>query len=152
MSKPTVLGKRGKRLEDKDSLIRYLKRSTTYVNDCWIFTGGGNTSSGYRKVMIDYKDIMVHRLSAYIFHGFDINDNTQQVNHKPECSDRRCWNPDHIYVGTQKDNMKDERQDYCARGHRLFRKSDTRKVCLVCNRMRSRTYRAKHRATRMKNV
>lgn len=33
-----------------------------------------------------------------------------QVNHKPKCHERSCVNPDHLYIGTQKDNIRDRDQ------------------------------------------
>ena len=46
-----------------------------------------------------------HRASFALFNGYEAEG---QVNHR--CGNRRCCNPDHLYSGSQKENIEDARQ------------------------------------------
>lgn len=111
-------------------LVEYynkLKKNSTIDSNtnCWLWNGP--LSSGYGKIQIKYKNWRVHRVSAFIFLDFDPSDTKSQVNHKSICSNKHCWNPDHIYIGTQFDNAQDTNlavhygnkkyQMYCKHGH-----------------------------------
>ena len=61
---------------------------------------------GYACIYYHGINMLVHRFSAHVFHGLDLKSDLQ-ANHKRECPNRHCWNPDHIYVGNQKENMQD---------------------------------------------
>src|SRR5918911_454862 len=86
-----------KRLYD----YHYVDKST----GCWLFTGRlGNAGYG----VISYNNIMqcVHRLSAHLFLDLPL-DSPLYVLHKQQCPNRNCWNPEHLYIGTHIDNMRD---------------------------------------------
>ena len=78
-------------------------------NGCWIWTGC-RSQGGYGKTHIcigkgAVRRISAHRLIAHLFYGLDLTDRSNQANHK--CDVRLCFNPDHIYVGSQKQNVAD---------------------------------------------
>lgn len=78
------------------------------ATECWVFKGALDwTGYGLLGVKLNdkYRLIAVHRLSAYIFHGLDLTQNYIKSLHK--CNRRNCWNPDHLYLGTQMDNVRD---------------------------------------------
>lgn len=89
----------------KEELIKKLASRTDYVDKCWCYRRPND--NGYATIIIDKRTLLVHRVSASIYLGLDIDNSSQQANHKIECSNRNCWNPDHLYVGTQAENMID---------------------------------------------
>lgn len=72
------------------------------VGDCWVWNGTvGN--HGYGKIN-DFGDmVLTHRVSYEATYG-KIPEG-MQVLHK--CDVKLCVNPDHLFIGTQKDNVQD---------------------------------------------
>jgi len=68
---------------------------------CWIWLGCRNPS-GYGNLRSGGKGYLVHRYVAALV-GMEIEG--RNVLHK--CDNPPCCNPDHLFVGTQKDNMLD---------------------------------------------
>ena len=73
-----------------------------YVNECLIFNGSTN-QSGYGHINVDKKLKPLHRLSYERSKGKIPKDLV--IRHT--CDTPRCWNPDHLLVGTRLDNSKD---------------------------------------------
>lgn len=71
---------------------------------CWIWLGATN-ENGYGTVSVDGKTKLAHRQS-YILHKGPI-EKGMLVCHT--CDVRTCCNPDHLYLGTHLDNMRDMR-------------------------------------------
>lgn len=69
---------------------------------CWIWTGH-MMKHGYGKIQRDNKEHTVHRYS-WIVHCGDIPAG-MSVLHK--CDVRNCVNPEHLFLGTQQDNITD---------------------------------------------
>ena len=98
----------------------YKKRFWTKVDikdkeDCWEWQGAIQ-SKGYGSVGISKgKTALAHRIAFEITYG-EIP-NGLMVLHT--CDDRSCVNPNHLYLGTHQDNMKDMvTRDRQARGER----------------------------------
>ncbi len=71
---------------------------------CWLWTGcivWGYGQFAYR----DRQRVRAHRFSYALFVG-PIKDG-KMILHRRECGKRNCVNPNHLYMGTQKDNMRD---------------------------------------------
>jgi hypothetical protein len=81
-----------------------LKTVKDSITGCWLWMGGN--TRGHGKIRFNYCKEMVHRISAHLYLGYDL-DSSLQVNHKRECPNKNCWNPDHLYIGTQKENRSD---------------------------------------------
>ena len=73
-------------------------------NGCWVWQRPPNSRNGYGRLMWDHRLIMAHRL-AYILTYGPITDPTMRVLHR--CDNPPCINPDHLWLGTQLDNIAD---------------------------------------------
>jgi len=95
----------------KTRLLR--KRLIDPVTDCWLYIGsrykGRKGELKYGFIKYQNKNVLVHRLSLIVFKDivFDVN---EQSNHILECKNMHCFNPDHLYKGTQKQNMEDRKK------------------------------------------
>lgn len=89
---------------DQKSAIaaRLCKNRSINANGCWEWTGNA-LPSGYGVVCIENKKAPVHRLS-YAVHKGPIPLGLQACHH---CDNRICFHPDHIFIGTAKDNIDD---------------------------------------------
>lgn len=89
----------------------FLRRFWTNVdipeedNDCWLWTGFKN-KNGYGKIYLIAEKEYVHRI-AYVIQYKDIPHGIK-VLHK--CDNPLCVNPNHLFLGTQQDNLKDMRE------------------------------------------
>lgn len=76
---------------------------------CWLWIGL-KIKKGYGLFGINRKNVLAHRISWVIANG-EIPD---ELNVLHKCDNPSCVNPDHLFLGTLKDNMQD-----CARKGRL---------------------------------
>lgn len=72
------------------------------TNECWMWIGCVN-GSGYGSFKTSYKSNMAHRFSWELVNGKIPNG--LEILHK--CDNRLCVNPNHMDIGTSKDNMRD---------------------------------------------
>lgn len=86
--------------------IDYDKRFWKYVeksnNGCWTWLRG-KTKAGYGYLTINYKNHYAHRLSWRLTYG--IIPKNAVIMHR--CDNPACVNPEHLRLGTQKDNLQD---------------------------------------------
>lgn len=78
-------------------------------NDCWNWQG--KKVRGYGKLIIAGRSYFAHRLSYWLMTG-DIPDGLL-ICHR--CDNPACINPEHLFLGTQQDNVADMMQK--KRGH-----------------------------------
>jgi HNH endonuclease len=84
------------------STAEFMKRCRISAAGCWEWQWGKNRR-GYGKVVVHYKNVAAHRLSWTVHRG-QIPDG-MLVCHR--CDNPPCCNPDHLFLGTNADNMRD---------------------------------------------
>lgn len=151
---PTASG--GMALTDEEYNRRWFERlmKKTVVNKrgCFIWTGFLG-KKGY--IMLDHRarKCAGHRMVYMLTHKVDLS-REQQVCHS--CDERRCWNPGHLFLGTNQDNCKDmaakkrhhlNRKTHCVNGHEFTPENTysyvdkngwNHRSCLTCDRERQR--------------
>jgi len=155
-----------------EKLIQYLERHKIVTETgCWE-TGLKPEPTGYVRTIIDGKHYFIHRMSAAYYHGLDLNNDKILALHKNECHNKACWNPEHIYVGTQKQNINDviklgnknnfgdysfnRNKTHCGICNTPYDNKNTRKYrgkryCRNCARIKSREYSRKRLEINPKN-
>lgn len=133
-------------------LARLEAKTVRDANGCWLWTGW-KTHQGYGNICVRGKNTPVHRLS-YLIHKGEIG-RRLYVCHT--CDVRACWNPDHLWLGTHRQNGEDmarkkrafwSSKTHCVNGHELsgdnvrielnrFGEPNWRK-CVVCERIKNR--------------
>lgn len=85
-----------------DKISDRFNRLLDKTDTCWLWLGDIN-GNGYGRLQYMNKRMLAHRVS-YLLHYGKFNKN-MYICHK--CDNPKCVNPDHLFLGTQKDNMSD---------------------------------------------
>ncbi len=82
--------------------FRVIKEKDPNKHWLWVYP---INSKGYGTFYYKYTTFYAHRVS-YLYHNNMIQ-SPLFVLHKIECSNKSCVNPNHLYLGTNQDNMND---------------------------------------------
>jgi len=134
---------------------------------CWLLVNSNRGGTTW----VSNRNILIHRIVAYLWHGgFDLfNCSKVEICHKCENDSNHkfniCFNPDHIYVGTKSTNMYDSvknkthtqsRKTHCSKGH-LFDAVLKRhgkivgRKCRICMKKSTEKHRKRFQKQREKN-
>jgi hypothetical protein len=134
----------------QERFMKFIKINPT--TSCWEWQGAkheyGYGLFEFKSANGRWRSICAHRIAWIIFKG-PIPDKLH-IRHK--CDNPPCVNPDHLEIGTHKDNMRDRHErkthpfsalTHCKNGHEfttentyLWRRSDTNIIrkCRTCRR------------------
>lgn len=139
---------------DKKWIARVKRHIVIDENGCWIWQGQ-KKHNGYGQVDYRGKTISVHRQMFQVTRGI-VLPKKPQVSVCHSCDVRPCCNPDHLWAGSQKENLADSvrkgrhqeiSKTECERGHPFTpentlvasgREGRGARHCKTCQRARAR--------------
>jgi hypothetical protein len=117
-------------------IIRFEKRFIKDKNNCWIWKTSKD-KSGYGQFWYKGKVLRAHRFSWVLYRG-EIPKEMYVCHH---CDIRTCQNPEHLFLGSCKENIQD-----ASRKKRLKRSKKTKKkMSLAKNKYWKESDRKEHR-------
>jgi hypothetical protein len=143
-------------ISNRDQLEKRFLNGILKTESCWLWQKG-KTHDGYGRIQIDAKSEMTHRLSYLLYKG---PITAACVCHR--CDMPACVNPDHLFLGSHKDNQQDSvakkrhrnsLKTHCVNGHLFsvkntyYEKSHTKspfwRRCRKCHADREYAHRLK---------
>lgn len=135
-----------------EDLFKFI--SGTSKDKCWKWLGTKHFK-GYGIFTLSGKKLKAHRASYMLHHG-EIPEGMHILH---TCDNPECTNPDHLYAGTNDDNVRDKmvrerhvtfRITHCPKGHEYPEPGGKRR-CVECGRIRAREYQRRRRANSRRN-
>jgi hypothetical protein len=140
---------------DSKAVMKYIeKRSEPCpATGCWLWTGQTD-KHGYGQYRLFAKDKWhkAHRESLKAFKQVNLDG----LGALHTCDNKTCVNPDHLYAGSQKDNVRDMinrgrnkngsvKKQFCQKGHELTDENRLNHAinngCKICHKNRQAKYR-----------
>ena len=119
--------------------------STGYITPCWLWTGH-TIGKGYGEVRDYLTNKLVHRVAAELW----LPNFSSFLNVLHKCDIPRCFNPEHLFQGTQKENIQDcvtkgrhpeSRKTHCKFGHEFSEENTikwkNKRICRICRDKRN---------------
>ncbi len=130
-------------------LSRRIIIQRNYITECWEYNGARSKSGkGYGMVWIDGRFTGAHILAATLYFPYFY----PYLNVLHKCDNMPCFNPEHLFQGTQAENMQDKvakgrhhqkMKTHCPQGHEYTPENthinprDNGRQCLKCRKIRN---------------
>lgn len=128
-------------------IVRLAIRVRIMPSDCWEWTGGRHSQSGYGRMCLDGKKLLAHVAAYNLFVG-EVPEG--HILHHT-CLNTMCVNPDHLCPRTRSVHISvDHRKEFCKYGHPLTPENTyayprrKERICKQCVMIRQRLYRERH--------
>lgn len=89
----------------EDDIQRFYSRIAIQPNGCYLWTEP-KKEGGYGQITINGQSCQAHRISYFLSRGFII-DELHVLHNCPDGDDPGCVAPNHLWQGTNKENMED---------------------------------------------